>query len=485
MERIGLWKELVHRKDWFSHVHCHQVKCASGALSRHDILRALMSFKRLVAVLLTTAWVDLASSQKAKHRTLTIPECLGRTIAVLDLAKFAVKAGIPPCNVDGDLKVLQTAGNSCDRCSEWADVTPCVPLQVDSANGVVYSSNSSDTARENHAHGTHAGPWFLGEAIRSSSHYHSNWEDADIVFVDDYCLYTKWLADVHSFGREQPTLAGHALDLAYELLLASPRWQRHHGADFALYDAHPGFRAGAAESSVNLKICQAFVNATMLIADTPMRNVCPTFPQMSKLFVTPYAPSMQGSPNGSGWEVPKRVLLGGRTSLLYSRGQCHTRKTDNAGKSMRWYFSIHVLQNEPDVHVDCTNRELGGIHVPFRDLFTSMLHSRFCIAFPGDSASTRRLSEIMISGCVPIFPGPPYHSMPFSEYIDWPTAGIFYNITDYKPWSDEKLQFHLSQTIRSLSPNEARWWVPDANVHQYLIHLKSAHEVRQFQALCK
>lgn len=226
------------------------------------------------------------------------------------------------------------------------------------------------------------------------------------------------------------------------------------------------------------KTCYAFMNATWLIVDTPQRNICPTFREMPRLFVTPYAPNSLGQSNPDRLGIPLQVLLTSRQTLLYSRAQCHLQKTANAGKSMRLFFAQHVMANEPDVDVKCTNRELGGHHAPFEEMFTAMSHSKFCMAFPGDAASTRRLSELMLSGCIPVFPGPPYHSMPFSNHIDWQAAGVFFNITDYTPWTDETLEFSLSSSIRAVSPNEARWWVPDAPVGYALNHIPTAYEVR-------
>ncbi len=144
---------------------------------------------------------------------------------------------------------------------------------------------------------------------------------------------------------------------------------------------------------------------------------------------------------------------------------------------MRWYFSQHAMADEAEVDVKCTNGELGGTHAPYEEMYSSMSHSKFCMAFPGDAASTRRLSELMLSGCVPVFPGPPYHSMPFSEHVDWRQAGVFFNVTDYKPWSDEQLEFWLSPTERSTHETQARWWVPDAPVHDAFIKLATASEV--------
>ena len=40
------------------------------------------------------------------------------------------------------------------------------------------------------------------------------------------------------------------------------------------------------------------------------------------------------------------------------------------------------------------------------------LSSRFCLMLPGDSQTSRRLPEAVMAGCVPVFLGPPFHSMP-------------------------------------------------------------------------
>ena len=104
----------------------------------------------------------------------------------------------------------------------------------------------------------------------------------------------------------------------------------------------------------------------------------------------------------------------------YSRARCHPYKppSTNAGKLMRYWFSYVEWGADPEMDVRCTDSELNPQgHQEFKAMFDAMRHSRFCPAFPGDAASTRRLSEIFLAGCVPVFLGPPYHSMPFSETV--------------------------------------------------------------------
>ena len=70
-------------------------------------------------------------------------------------------------------------------------------------------------------------------------------------------------------------------------------------------------------------------------------------------------------------------------------------------------------------------------HVQVMDRMKSTL---FCLVLPGDSASARRTSEIFMAGCIPVFLGPPYGSMPLAEEggIDYKASSLFFNVTEYR-----------------------------------------------------
>lgn len=63
-----------------------------------------------------------------------------------------------------------------------------------------------------------------------------------------------------------------------------------------------------------------------------------------------------------------------------------------------------------------------------------MQRTVFCLVLPGDAQSTRRLSEIFLAGCIPVFLGPPYNTMPFADDIDYKSVGVFFNVTNYRDW---------------------------------------------------
>ena len=63
-------------------------------------------------------------------------------------------------------------------------------------------------------------------------------------------------------------------------------------------------------------------------------------------------------------------------------------------------------------------------------VLTGMKSSVFCLVLPGDSQSSRWTSQVVMSGCVPVFVGPPYASMPFPIDFGYGFASLVFNITD-------------------------------------------------------
>ena len=79
----------------------------------------------------------------------------------------------------------------------------------------------------------------------SVSHAVQELEHADIIFVYDYCYYISWVGDVHSFGRDHLDGPGDVLFAAYSTMMQTAAWKKYDGGNFAFYDPHPGFMAGA------------------------------------------------------------------------------------------------------------------------------------------------------------------------------------------------------------------------------------------------
>ena len=57
-----------------------------------------------------------------------------------------------------------------------------------------------------------------------------------------------------------------------------------------------------------------------------------------------------------------------------------------------------------------------------------MRRSVFCLLLPGDTASSSRLTEIMLAGCIPVFFGPPWHAQPLAAWLRYPDFSLFFRL---------------------------------------------------------
>ena len=90
---------------------------------------------------------------------------------------------------------------------------------------------------------------------------------------------------------------------------------------------------------------------------------------------------------------------------------------------------IPVLVGAGQVSKDSCRADMLSVHL---QVLETMQTSTFCLVLPGDSASSRRTSEIFMSGCIPVFVGPPYATMPFGDAVDYKATSYFFNVTDHK-----------------------------------------------------
>ena len=71
-----------------------------------------------------------------------------------------------------------------------------------------------------------------------------------------------------------------------------------------------------------------------------------------------------------------------------------------------------------------------------------MRESKFCLMLPGDGASSRRTSEIIMTGCVPVWLGPSYATMPFADVVDYKKSALFFNVSQHR-WAAAEMGLNL------------------------------------------
>ncbi|KAK9805837.1 hypothetical protein WJX73_006156 [Symbiochloris irregularis] len=407
----------------------------------------------------------LAASQLASATSSVNVDdlCRDMKIYVLDLQQLAKEKGHPGCNAEDQVVVKTDTG--------------VVYTTVEDHAKDKWGDKSPDH-NAHHKLGTHSAPWHFARAISNSSCAAATMEQADLIYVNDYCYYIWWLAAVHSHGAASDELLvpANALLEGWESVFALPRWKASHGRDFIFYDAHPGFwgEGGTGRRRMDYQ-CNEMKNAIQLIVDRPMRSPCKDFLDMSSLIITP------NNPNALHLDISatfrrRWVPLQHRDNLLYFNGGCGFGA--NMGKRFRLQTVFTVKAAHPQLaSLGCSDGHLGGVHKAFEDMLHGMEHSNFCLALPGDSQSTRRLSEMFMAGCIPVFVGPPYNSMPFAHSIDYASVGVFFNVTRTASWLEFPVKWAMNKDDRPLHPQDAHWWLPDANVSHVMIQVDEVQDI--------
>ena len=75
-------------------------------------------------------------------------------------------------------------------------------------------------------------------------------------------------------------------------------------------------------------------------------------------------------------------------------------------------------------------RESAADGLCILQVLNAMKSSLFCLILPGDLQSSRWTSQVFMSGCVPVFVGPPYASMPFPLDVGYGYTTLVFNVSD-------------------------------------------------------
>ncbi|KDD71564.1 hypothetical protein H632_c4786p0, partial [Helicosporidium sp. ATCC 50920] len=105
-----------------------------------------------------------------------------------------------------------------------------------------------------------------------------------------------------------------------------------------------------------------------------------------------------------------------------------------AGKILR-HALVAELGGEPDVQARCAC-DICDAHVEHSEVLRGMRRSRFCAIASSNAQSSRRLTEAVLSGCIPVFFGAPWHALPLAQHVDWGAMALFLQVEDDRAWVD-------------------------------------------------
>ena len=73
-----------------------------------------------------------------------------------------------------------------------------------------------------------------------------------------------------------------------------------------------------------------------------------------------------------------------------------------------------------DVQVACTDtnfKQNPQRTQPQPELLRDMAQAQFCLVMPGNGQSSGHLADAFFAGCIPVFLGPPFHTLPFPHLV--------------------------------------------------------------------
>lgn len=164
-----------------------------------------------------------------------------------------------------------------------------------------------------------------------------------------------------------------------------------------------------------------------LVVDTdhiprPQRRAVGTY------MLVPYAPRIRRRDGGGSNDDPPGDAAPSPPpppALLFFEASCGG---GSMGMRMRTRL-IDALAPLPGVAASCLRR-----FKPQAVYLRELAAARFCLLLAGDTPSTTRVAEVLLSPCVPVFAGPPWPLLPLLPAVDYAAFAVFVNLTQPAAW---------------------------------------------------
>lgn len=353
-------------------------------------------------------------------------------------------------------------------------------------------------------HYQYSNEYWISRAIRSSERYASELENADFIFVDYWTYHLAWLAYVHPLGNRNTTnperhlrqslakilqseryvcheflrrpttlLFFFLLIINFQLMLSPHRFTRSKGNDFAFVHPSPIMKNLFTEEVM----CEDLASALNMVPERS--SLCVWTPDSAlegKSLLLPYLATLD-------LDLDKEMLdSNGRDIFIFFRGGCghpgvSVRALFAAGKMMRYELVTYLksINYHPKGRViaECSC-DICDNKMPHPTLMQSYRQSQFCPVMPSNVQSSRRLSEVVLAGCIPVFFGPPFHTLPLAQYVKYADIGIFFNISQ-SVWVNESSPNYLQNRLINRV-----WRLDDPSIEQHLIYVANFKEAVEY-----
>nr|KYP47192.1 hypothetical protein KK1_031216 [Cajanus cajan] len=230
---------------------------------------------------------------------------------------------------------------------------------------------------------------------------------ADVIFVP--------------FFSEKVSVNKMLQDRLVQFLMGRKEWKRYGGKDHLIVAHHPNSLLDARRK---------LGSAMLVLAD--FGRYPAELANIKKDIIAPYRHLLSTIPRAESASFEER------TTLMYFQGAIY-RKDGGAIRQELYY----LLKDEKDVHFTFGSIGGNGIHQASQ----GMALSKFCLNIAGDTPSSNRLFDAIVSHCVPVIISDEIE-LPFEDVLDYSGFSLFVSA------SDAVKTGYLLNLLRSIKRNE-------------------------------
>ncbi|KAK7281760.1 hypothetical protein RIF29_10016 [Crotalaria pallida] len=229
-----------------------------------------------------------------------------------------------------------------------------------------------------------------------------NSSQADVIFVP---FFSSLSYNRHSKLNEGEKVSVNKMlqDRLVQFLMGEKEWQRSGGKDHLIVAHHPNSLLDARKK---------LGSAILVLADFGRYPV--ELANIKKDIIAPYRHLLRTIPGA------KSASYEERSTLVYFQGAIY-RKDGGAIRQELYY----LLKDEKDVHFAFGS--IGGNGV--NQASQGMALSKFCLNIAGDTPSSNRLFDAIVSHCVPVIISDEIE-LPFEDVLDYSDFSLFVRASD-------------------------------------------------------
>ncbi|GMH31536.1 hypothetical protein Nepgr_033379 [Nepenthes gracilis] len=266
----------------------------------------------------------------------------------------------------------------------------------------------------------------IGHVIRPCSAIRvANSSQADVVFVPFFASlsYNRHSKTEGKVGISENKMLQSRL---VQFLMSQHEWKRFNGKDHIIVAHHPNSLLYARKKLGSV----IFVLADFGRYPTKIAN-------LGKDVIAPYKHVVRSVISGSSMPFEQRPIL------VYFQGAIYRK--DGGAIRQELFF---LLKDEKDVHFSFGTAHGAGV----RQASQGMVSSKFCLNIAGDTPSSNRLFDAIVSHCVPVIISDQIE-LPFEDVIDYSQFSLFVRA------SDAVKQGFLLNLLRGIKKDEwTRMW---------------------------